>query len=1307
MFFVQALLREFGFESSIFVEHVEPRLAGAIYDIATAHVEKTDILLVHHSMGHNALDRVVALTCRKILIYHNITPPDFFGPNDPTRLYAIKGYAQLTVLRDIVEVAIGDSAFNARQLVRRGYSDVRVIPLLKDFTELRYLPHRKAPYYDRSAVFRILFVGRIAPHKCQHQLIELVDRCRTLCGYPVELVLAGSVASEDYKSRLDQMVARFGLEAQVRFTGLVSDAELYGWYRAANAYLSFSEHEGFGVPLIEAMAFDCPVVAYSGTGIAETLGDGGIGLPDKDPTTVADALTRIHEDRLFRASVINRQRSRLQDFSRERLAASLWRLLVDLGVAAGVSPVSADLVGLRPATERNDASRRDYVVEGPYETSYSLALVNRNLACALSRGHNTRAFIEPSEGTEDYTVNEAAADGLPAVVRELVWRPSVDSNCMVTIRNTYPPRPNGMLGDWRLLHLAWEESALPDGLAGLINLHVDGVLVPSAYVQRVVRNAGVRVPIAVIGHGVDHVGGCQTFPRTRQARGPVSPAMPFTFLHVSSGLARKGIEELITAYCLAFSRDDPVILVIKTFDNAENIVDHWIQRLTRGADYAPAIQVIYDDLDAQQMEFLYNAADAVVLPTRGEGFNLPAAEALSRGLPLIVTGHSGHLDFSNSTNAVLLDFVYELSRNHLTIRNSYWARPSIDGLVQGMKAVYASVRTELAEAMAASHLAVRNPIELRWSSVAKEIQRFVETLEHRPVMLRKPKLAWISTYNARCGIATHSSHLLEFINDATFEITIIADHQEKVGEDPSNIVRLWSSNGGDLTRVREFVARGAFDLVFIQYNFNFYDFRDFTDMLVELGVSNVPSFVTLHRTKDLERQDRLVSEARMMEAFNSCTRIFVHSLEDVNRLRGWGVTENVVLLTHGVIDRPPLNPAGLRGVLGLGRFEPIIGSFGFMLPGKGLPELIHSFALLLRTCPEAYLLMLNANYPNASSVAERERCEALARLLGVEHRIRLFDEFLDTDELLLMLNACHVAVYPYQDSDESASGAIRLGLAAGCPVAATPLPVFSDLSQVLYELPGTEPVDMAEGIISLLRDSRQRDDLVRRQRDWVRQNSWSAQAARISNIMLGCLEERRGCAVRVATRAMLGPASEIADDPKPNQAVSAGEAAAEDETLQPADATARSGDHAAARRMMARADRARDRREWSTAARYYAESLRMNGDNPGAWVQYGHALKEGGDPAAAETAYRKSLDIDSRSSDTHLQLGHALKLQGRNVEASVEYLRALMLDPGSEHAAAELKALGWRRGRIELALRSRQESADPQGPSATAGLRSR
>src|SRR5438874_4412985 len=209
MFFTQSLLESLGFESAIFAEHPHPSLSYKIRSLSELRLAESDILLIHHSMGHDVLWRLAELRCRKVLVYHNITPPQFFAESDPTRAYALKGYAQLAQFRDMVESAIAVSPFNAQQLKKRGFENVAVIPLLKDFTAIRYAPHRPTAYYDEAAVVRLLFVGRLVAHKCQHDLIDFVDRVRSVRGLPLQLMLLGAFnEGQGYKSYLDHLIKK-------------------------------------------------------------------------------------------------------------------------------------------------------------------------------------------------------------------------------------------------------------------------------------------------------------------------------------------------------------------------------------------------------------------------------------------------------------------------------------------------------------------------------------------------------------------------------------------------------------------------------------------------------------------------------------------------------------------------------------------------------------------------------------------------------------------------------------------------------------------------------------------------------------------------------------------------------------------------------------------------------------------------------------------------------------------------------------------------------------------------------------------
>ena len=241
----------------------------------------------------------------------------------------------------------------------------------------------------------------------------------------------------------------------------------------------------------------------------------------------------------------------------------------------------------------------------------------------------------------------------------------------------------------------------------------------------------------------------------------------------------------------------------------------------------------------------------------------------------------------------------------------------------------------------------------------------------------------------------------------------------------------------------------------------------------------------------------------------------------------------------------------------------------------------------------------------------------------------------------------------------------------------------------------------------------------------MRANSWAAQAARLSNIIHGCFEEARGVELRVPRQigSALTPPPEGEGQIQSSSGLSREEdLAAVQEFLErramsrresaravrssaeivkpPPSPTPLGGSLLQSIRngpgfipgsgswFISRADRARDSRDWVSAARYYRKALDQKPDNPPIWVQYGHALKESGDLGEAENAYRKSLELDADVADTHLQLGHALKIQGRKIEASAAYLRALALNPALDNASFELRNLGWTTGRIRLALRA-------------------
>lgn len=377
-------------------------------------------------------------------------------------------------------------------------------------------------------------------------------------------------------------------------------------------------------------------------------------------------------------------------------------------------------------------------------------------------------------------------------------------------------------------------------------------------------------------------------------------------------------------------------------------------------------------------------------------------------------------------------------------------------------------------------------------------------------MRRRIRLAWVSTFNSRCGLATHSEHLLEHFDRAIYDIVVAADRQQPVKRDPAEVRRLWPDAAGSLGAVREFIR--GFDAVFVNFHPALIAIEELALTLRAAQLAGLDTYVNLHKTLDTRLGGRVVSLRDVAPELRGATRLVVHSAADVARLESFGIAGNLTMLPLGAIERQAQSRQQVRQLLDLQHFHPIIGSFGFLLPQKGLPQLIEAFALVLQQFPDALLLMLNARYPAAESAEEGELCRDLIAELALAQRVRRIDAFLATDEILFLLDGCDLTVFPYQESDESDSGAVRLGLAAGCPVATTPLPIFGNLAGIVHPLPGTAAGDIADGIVAVLRDPEHAAALLARQRDWIGRHSWRVEAARLDAIIRGAWAQRRGVA---------------------------------------------------------------------------------------------------------------------------------------------------------------------------------------------------
>ena len=314
---LQGIFRRWGYESTIFTEAhcIHPELRREADDIRGLHPTPGDVVLLHLSIGSAVNVRFAGLDCRRVILYHNITPPGYFTIFHPQTAEKLRqGREQMAALAGAADINLADSRFNAAELVQAGYTDVRVLPLVIDFRRLDVRPDPTVMEAYRDGIPNVLFVGRCAPNKCIDDLIRLFAVYQRNLRPPSRLLHVGSFTGMEAYHGLCRIQARnLGL-SEVHFLGSVSRAQLAACYRVADVFLSASEHEGFCIPLLESMHFDVPVIAFAAGAVPETMDGAGILYRDKSPAPVAEMLDRLVADPALRQAVIAGQRARLRRY---------------------------------------------------------------------------------------------------------------------------------------------------------------------------------------------------------------------------------------------------------------------------------------------------------------------------------------------------------------------------------------------------------------------------------------------------------------------------------------------------------------------------------------------------------------------------------------------------------------------------------------------------------------------------------------------------------------------------------------------------------------------------------------------------------------------------------------------------------------------------------------------------------------------------------------------------------------------------------------------------------------------------------
>lgn len=743
-------------------------------------------------------------------------------------------------------------------------------------------------------------------------------------------------------------------------------------------------------------------------------------------------------------------------------------------------PLDLETAAADAARALADLRGRTVLLDGVLKGDYSLAIVNRHLARALIRaGVDLRLHSrEPGHRRDPMLA------AMPDVLERCLLEPPEPGIFDIHLRNTWPPVADDMVG--RSLNayvcFAWEETAFPREIVDHFNAHLDLVMVTAGFVAESLRSSGIRIPIQVVGNGTDHI-----LDDARTAL-PAEIALGGRerILHVSSCFPRKGADLLVDAFTRTFTAQDPVELFIKTFKNPHNTIEEVVARTLEERPAAAPITVYKKSLDHAVLVELMRTSSMLVAPSRGEGFGLPFAEAMLLDVPVVTTGHGGQTDFCTPDTAWIVDHRMVASVAHVSVAGGVWAEPDIDSLGRQMRAV--RDEPKLARAKLARGRALLGA-HFKWSDVARRVAVAIAKVEagrSRAASERLLSVDLVSTWSQACGVATYAEHLfatpslgptLRRVFAREINGDAVVDAVDHGAATPIAVTRPWGYDAAGIARLAADLQNAGGDVVWFQHHPGFFSDPDMETLSAPACLSGyAQKVITLHNVRETVMQGR----GRWLARFD---RIFVHTAKDAEMLAPLGLTA-VEVVPHGILA-PPAGSAVRRDGF-------TIGTFGFLYPHKNVPLLVEAVALARRVVPDLRLDITTCARSDPKSRMERARVEALIDALGLGDAVDADFRFLDDAAILARLRRADLLCFPYGESSESATGAVRIALAADRPILCSRSGVLEDILPYSLVLTRLDAASLAEAIVVAAASADVRGLRDGRRRGYVERNGYGA-----------------------------------------------------------------------------------------------------------------------------------------------------------------------------------------------------------------------
>ncbi|WP_269616342.1 glycosyltransferase [Prochlorococcus marinus] len=1003
-------------------------------------------------------------------------------------------------------------------------------------------------FREKNLGLYILYCGAADPRKNLKRLLKSYSLLKDNLKTTYKIILVGEIgesALKDIYSWRDQFEIS---DDQLLLMGFVTDEELAALYRNCSLFVFPSIHEGFGLPVLEAMSCGAPVIASNRTSIPEILGESTYTF---NPYNI-DEITLLIENCLENQILLNnlkknsKERSsffswditanlvleKLEQLVQSKKSNSIrfddWNLISEYkrssynlildSLISDLATCSEDMhlkklvrvistcihliqvefdLDLR-AFQFNKNKSINWQIEGPFDSNYSLSILNQEIALAANEYNNLNLKINITEGLGDYKIDYLFLKDHPALFNLFNSSQSKQNKKFILSRNMYPPRVHDMDSRFNCLHAyGWEETGFPADWVNDFNQYLQGITVMSAQVKKTLIDNGVSIPIHICSLGIDHIR------KIKVDTSYVIHAKKYKFLHISSCFPRKGIDCLLEAYGNSFSKDDNVSLIIKTFPNPHNNVFKLLKYHQSINDKYPHVVVIEEDLKLPQIKSLYLQSDCLIAPSHGEGFGLPIAEAMALEIPVMTTAWGGQLDFIDSSNAWLIDYKFAYSKSHFNMFSSAWAEPRAEDCALLMKEIY---NTSINDIKSKTLLAKERVLALTWDNCVKENLYIFNNFQAVKRKKNSLRVGWVTTWNSRCGLASYSRYLIQ---NLVTEVKIYAPIDEEITEtDEKNVNRCWSINR-PLIDLKRSIIRDKITTLVIQFNYGLYDFSELKELIDFLKSKSISVIIFLHATSD-PKFDPNRKLSNIKDALIKCDRLMVHSPNDLNRLKLIELTKNVCLFPHGILpfnmnlDKKEKsytsyvlnNKSHIENKIKL-------ASYGFCLPNKGFPELIYAVKILRDKKLNVSLNLRTASY-SQDYIWFYNQLVSLIEQLDLKEYVSIDNHYHDDISTLECLSKVDLIVYPYQYSNESCSGAIRQGLASGTPVAVTPLSIFDDVKPVIYELPGLSSEDIAKGIQDwFVKGSNFRDQNINSSAfaTWRKEHSFSSLGIRLQGII--------------------------------------------------------------------------------------------------------------------------------------------------------------------------------------------------------------